>query len=163
MFHNFYFSVITVGTNSIYSILAVIRIPGKDDQAIIKVIVNHDMIKVNFKPCGYFLYYISCIILFLINSFYKNTINTATNTRLRKYLSATREEGVWILSLMWVWPWNLKTVFQYRYDGSVLTGAWLVPPPPSCKKLQIEFTNKAVYRMSHREVRLGAWGQGPQH
>ena len=34
--------------------------------------------------------------------------------------------------------------------------------PPPKKKLQIEFTKEALYRMSHREARLGGWGsEGP--
>ena len=49
--------------------------------------------------------------------------------------------------------------------GNFLAEAWLgtPPPPPPLKKLQIEFTKEAVYRMSHREVRLGGWGsEGPK-
>ena len=47
--------------------------------------------------------------------------------------------------------------------SSVLEGAGLgTPPPPPLKKLQIEFTKEAVYRMSHREVRLGGWGSEGQ-
>ena len=34
--------------------------------------------------------------------------------------------------------------------------------PSPLKKLQIEFTKEAVYRMSHKEARLGGWGsEGP--
>ena len=45
--------------------------------------------------------------------------------------------------------------------GSVLADTGLGTPPP-LKKLQIEFTKEAVYRMSHREARLGGWGsEGP--
>ena len=50
--------------------------------------------------------------------------------------------------------------------GSVLEGAGLGTPPPPLKKLQIEFTKEAVYRMSHKEDRLGGLGtvgERPRH
>ena len=49
-------------------------------------------------------------------------------------------------------------------EGNFLESTGLgTPPLPPLKKLQIEFTKEAVYRMSHREVRLGGWGsEGPK-